>query len=114
MGSRQPPRVLHRSGASRIFYGSLGASGTHNRIRMIVAVRQTAADREITSTNEEVVFKIEADAKCSTGSHKNLFCAVDVQQNGQLIPHNIAQGGILRIVPPKKDDAKIAAAEKKK
>lgn len=74
----------------------------------------TAADREITSTNEEVVFKIEADAKCSTGSHKNLFCAVDVRQNGQVIPHTIAQGGILRIVPPKKDDSKIAAAEKKK
>lgn len=74
----------------------------------------TASDKEITSADQEVVFKIEADAKCSTGSHKNLFCAVDVQQNGQVIPHTIAQGGILRIVPPKKDDAKIAAAEKKK
>ncbi len=74
----------------------------------------TAADREITSADQEVVFKIEADAKCSTGSHKNLFCAVDVQQSGQTIPHTIAQGGILRIVPPKKEDAKIAAAEKKK
>lgn len=74
----------------------------------------TASDREITSSDQEVVFKIEADAKCSTGSHKNLFCAVDVQQNGQIIPHTIAQGGILRIVPPKKEDAKIAAAEKKK
>jgi hypothetical protein len=74
----------------------------------------TTSDKEVTSADQEVVFKIEADAKCSTGSHKNLFCAVDIQQNGQVIPHTIAQGGILRIVPPKKEDGKIAAAEKKK
>jgi hypothetical protein len=74
----------------------------------------TTSDKEITSADQEVVFKIEADAKCSTGSHKNLFCAVDVQQNGQVVPHTIAQGGILRIVPPKKEDAKIVAADKKK
>ena len=74
----------------------------------------SVADREITSADQEVVFKLQANEKCSTGSHKNLFCAVDVQQNGQVIPHTIAQGGILRIVPPKKDAANVAAAEKKK
>jgi hypothetical protein len=73
----------------------------------------SVADREITSADQEVVFKLQANEKCATGSHKNLFCAVDVQQNGQVIPHTIAQGGILRIVPPKKD-ANVAAAEKKK
>jgi Bacterial pre-peptidase C-terminal domain len=74
----------------------------------------SVADREITSADQEVVFKLQANEKCGTGSHKNLFCAVDVQQNGQIIPHTIAQGGILRIVPPKKDAANVAAAEKKK
>jgi hypothetical protein len=74
----------------------------------------SVADREITSADQEVVFKLQATEKCSTGSHKNLFCAVDVQQNGQIIPHTIAQGGILRIVPPKKENPKIAAAEPKK
>lgn len=74
----------------------------------------SVTDREITSADQEVVFKLQANEKCSTGSHKNLFCAVDVQQNGQVIPHTIAQGGILRIVPPKKEDAKIAAVAKKK
>jgi hypothetical protein len=74
----------------------------------------SVADREITSADSEVVFKLEANEKCSAGSHKNLFCAVDVQQNGQVISHTIAQGGILRIVPPKKDAANVAAAEKKK
>jgi hypothetical protein len=74
----------------------------------------SVADREITSADQEAVFKLQANEKCATGSHKNLFCAVDVQQNGQVIPHTIAQGGILRIVPPKKDAAKVAVAEKKK
>jgi hypothetical protein len=74
----------------------------------------SVADREITSADQEAVFKLQANEKCSTGSHKNLFCAVDIQQNGQTIPHTIAQGGILRIVPPKKEAPKVVAAEKKK
>jgi hypothetical protein len=39
---------------------------------------------------------------------------VDIAQNGQTIPHTIAQGGILRIVPPKKTAPSVAAAEKNK
>jgi hypothetical protein len=74
----------------------------------------SVADREITSADQEVVFKLQANEKCATGSHKNLFCAVDIQQNGQVIPHTIAQGGILRIVPPKKENSNVVAAEKKK
>ena len=74
----------------------------------------SVADRDITSADQEVVFKLQANEKCATGSHKNLFCAVDVQQNGQVIPHTIAQGGILRIVPPKKENPKVVAADAKK
>jgi hypothetical protein len=73
----------------------------------------TTSDKEITKDDQEVVFDLNVDPACSTGSHKNLFCAVDVKQNGEIITHSIASGGILRIVPPKKDDAKIAAVEKK-
>jgi hypothetical protein len=29
------------------------------------------------------------------------------------MPHNIAHGGILRVVPPKKSETTVAAAEKK-
>jgi hypothetical protein len=84
-------------------------------IRLVGLPENVSVDeREITSADQEVVFKLQANEKCATGSHKNLFCAVDVQQNGQVIPHTIAQGGILRIVPPKKDAANVAAAEKKK
>jgi hypothetical protein len=61
-----------------------------------------APEKEISSTDQEVVFDVAADDKCPLGSHKNLFCALDVKQGEDLIPHVIATGGILRIVPPKK------------
>jgi hypothetical protein len=71
-----------------------------------------APEKEITKDDQEVVFDVSVDPKCSTASHKNLFCALDIKQNGQLIPHTIAPGGILRIVPPKKEEGKVAAAQK--
>jgi hypothetical protein len=74
----------------------------------------SATEKEITHDDQEVVFDLLVDPKCQAGSYKNLFCAVDVEQNGQVIPHTIASGGILRIVPPKKLDAKLAAAAGKK
>jgi hypothetical protein len=73
----------------------------------------SAPEQEITKGDQEVVFDVTAEATCHTGSFKNLFCAVDVKENGQVIPHTIARGGILRVVPPKKTEAKVAAAEKK-
>jgi hypothetical protein len=73
----------------------------------------TAADKEITKDDQEVTFDVTVDPNCGNGSHKNLFCAVDVKQDGQVIPHTIARGGILRIVPQKKTEQKVAAADKK-
>jgi len=69
----------------------------------------TAAEREITKDDQEVVFDLAVDAKCAPGSHKNLFCAVDVTQNGQVIPHTLGAGGILRVVAPKKEERKLAS-----
>jgi hypothetical protein len=74
----------------------------------------TAADREITQGDKEAVFDLTVDAKCPPGPVKNLFCAVDVMQDGQAIPHTIAAGGILRVVPPKKEPAKVAAVDGRK
>jgi len=74
----------------------------------------SAAEKEITKDDQELVFDVIVDQACSNGSHKNLFCAVDVKQSGETITHTIANGGILRIVPPKKEEQKIAAAETKK
>jgi len=44
----------------------------------------------------------------------SLNCKFGLQQSGETITHTIANGGILRIVPPKKEEQKIAAAETKK
>jgi hypothetical protein len=73
----------------------------------------TAAEKTVTKDDLEVVFDVAVDPKCSAGSYRNLFCAVDVPQNGRVIPHTIAAGGILRVVPPKKAEASMAAAEGK-
>lgn len=71
----------------------------------------TAPEREITKDDQEAVFDLAVDPKCAPGSYKNLFCAVEVNSHGQVIPHNIAYGGILRVVPPKKTD--VAAVGRK-
>jgi hypothetical protein len=73
----------------------------------------TAPERTITKDDEEVVFDITVDTNCPAGSYRNLFCAVDVPEAGGTIPHTIAQGGILRVVPPKKADARVAAVQGK-
>src|SRR5688572_32348207 len=48
-------------------------------------------------SDKEAVFNLAIDAKCSTGSFKNLFCSVDVGKDSEVIPHSIASGGVLRI-----------------
>jgi hypothetical protein len=75
--------------------------------------KASAAEKEITKDDQEVVFDVTVEPSCGNGSYKNLFCAVDVKQDGQVISHTIAHGGILRVVPPKKSEAKVAVAEKR-
>jgi hypothetical protein len=72
----------------------------------------TAPEAQITKEDKEVSFTVAVDPKCSNGSHKNLFCYVEVVEQEQPIPHNIASGGVLRVVPPKKssDEAKKVAS----
>jgi hypothetical protein len=73
----------------------------------------TASEKTITKDDGEVVFDVTVDTNCPAGSYRNLFCAVDVPQDGRMVPHTIAQGGILRVVPPKKADARVAAVQGK-
>jgi hypothetical protein len=70
----------------------------------------TASEQQISSADKEVVFDLSVATNCPFGNYKNLFCSVDVSQNGQIIPHTIAQGGILRVVTPKKNQVKLADA----
>jgi hypothetical protein len=82
------------------------------RIRLVgLPDKITAPEMEISTNDLKVSFDLTIDPKCAPGSFKNLNCAVDVAQDGQLIPHKIAGGGILRIQPVKSEPAKIAGAK---
>lgn len=74
----------------------------------------TAPELEITKDDKDATFNVTVDPKCNNGSHKNLFCHVEVVEHEQPIPHNIASGGVLRVVPPKKtaeEPKKVASAQ---
>lgn len=64
-----------------------------------------ASEAFITSADKEVTIKLTVDAKMPLGSIRNFLCAADVKQNGQIIPHNLAAGAVIRVVPPKKQVA---------
>jgi hypothetical protein len=68
----------------------------------------TTAEKEISKDDKEIVFDLNVDAKCPASTYKNLFCAVDIPDHGQLVPHTLGAGGILRVVPPKKSAGKEA------
>jgi hypothetical protein len=76
--------------------------------------RVSAPAKEITRDDQKVGFDLAVSPNCAPGAYRNLFCAVEVVENGQVIPHNIASGGMLRIVPPKPEPVKMASSENKK
>ena len=81
------------------------------RIRLLgLPDKVSAPERELTSKDESVSFPLTVDGNCVPGSFRNLFCGVDVPQDGHVIPHNVASGGILRILPEKREPKKLAAA----
>jgi len=71
----------------------------------------SVSEKQITKDDREVVFPVKVDASCSLGSQRNLFCTVAVKKDGELIPHNVGQGGSFRVVPPKKpaEEKKVAS-----
>ncbi|HVV01744.1 MAG TPA: hypothetical protein VHH88_10315, partial [Verrucomicrobiae bacterium] len=71
----------------------------------------TAESMEISKDDTEVIFELKAKPECRVGSQRNLFCAMEIPDNGTIISQTMASGGILRIVPPKKTTVKVAAAK---
>jgi hypothetical protein len=74
----------------------------------------TAEEVEITKESTEVTFHLSIDPKMPLSSHRRLFCAVDIRQGDEVIPHTVGQRGVLRIVPPKdgaSEGGKVAAKE---
>jgi len=72
----------------------------------------TVQEKQITKDDKEVIFPVKVDAGCSPGSQRNLFCTVAVMKDGEVIPHNVGQGGAFRVVPAKKPV--VAAPDSKK
>jgi hypothetical protein len=69
-------------------------------------------EKKITTTSAEVTFPLEVTKDARKGKHANLFCQVIIVKDGYPIPHNVGQGGTLRIDPPppapkKKPEAKV-------
>ena len=73
--------------------------------------KMTASEAFITSADKEVSIKLTVDASVAPGSYRNFLCSADVMHNEHVIPHNLAVGAVIRVVPPKKADApkKVAA-----
>lgn len=70
----------------------------------------TASEAQITSADKEVVIKLNVDPSTPLGSIRNFLCSADVVHNDHIIPHNLAAGAVIRVVPPKRP--KQAAATK--
>ncbi len=101
----QPAKLIVELQQSKPFEGKAA-------IRLLgLPEKVSAPEKEITKDDQEVVFDLNIASGCPAGSQKNLFCAVDVRQNGSIIPHTIASGGILRIVPAKKNETKVVVAK---
>ena len=70
----------------------------------------TAAEREISSSDKQVVFDVQTDAKSPAGSHNTLVCVATVTKDGEPIAQTVAGGGVLRIDAPPPAPAVAAAA----
>ena len=57
----------------------------------------TASDVEITQDSTAATFEIVTTDKSPLGSHKNIFCRINITRDGEPITHLIAQGSVLRI-----------------
>jgi hypothetical protein len=72
----------------------------------------TASEAFITSADKEVVIKLTVDSSIAPGSYRNFLCSADVVHNSQVIPHNLAAGAVIRVVPPKKPK-QVASSDRK-
>ncbi len=55
---------------------------------------------EITKDQTEIHFPVTTTGETPAGRHKQLFAYIEVPEAGAVIPHNVGQGGVLRIDPP--------------
>ncbi len=72
----------------------------------------TTVDIEITKDMSEAVFPIKVDAQSPVGMHRNLYCSLIIEKDGEPITHNFGARGSLRIAAPEKKVAEAAAPAK--
>ncbi|MFT7171988.1 MAG: hypothetical protein ACI9NQ_000197 [Paracoccaceae bacterium] len=71
-----------------------------------------STESKITSKSADVTFPLEVAADARKGKHSNIFCQVIITKDGHPIPHNVGQGGTLRIDPPPPAPKKKAEPKK--
>lgn len=72
------------------------------KVRLVGLPANVAAPEvEITKESKEAVFELTTTDKSPVGTHKNIFCAVEVPQDCESVTHLIAQGSMLRIDAPR-------------
>ncbi len=69
----------------------------------------SAPDLEITAEDQEARFEVATGKTTPQGSKKDLFCRLTILRDGELIVHNIASGGILRVDAPPQE--KVASTK---
>jgi hypothetical protein len=75
----------------------------HATIKLMgLSDKVSVSEQQISKEDKEVSFPVEVDPTCPTGSQRNLFCVVTVKKDGEVLSHNAGQGGVLRVVPARK------------
>lgn len=67
--------------------------------------KATAPVQKITKGATEVRFPVTTAEDTPVGQHKNLFCTVVINQNGEPISHRVGMGGVIRVDPKPKEPA---------
>jgi hypothetical protein len=77
--------------------------------------KATAPALKVNKDAKQITFPVTSADDTPVGQHKNLFCALVIQQNGEPVAHRVGMGGVLRVDPKPKEPAKPAqpAPEKK-
>lgn len=87
------------------------------KIRLVgLPAKVEAAEKEFTKDMTEIAFPITTATDTPNGQHKTLFCYIEIPVDGQVIPHNAGQGGVLRVdpPPPPRKDMPVAPPEEPK
>ena len=79
--------------------------GGHVTLEATIPANTTAEPKEVTASDARVVFDVVTTAKTNPGQTTGLFVQGTLQVEGDEIAENFAKGGVIRVDPPKAQDA---------